>query len=140
MRDRLIVLIERADEECKHNKNCEDCSGFGKGEMCMNYHIADYLLANGVIVPPCKVGDTVYCIEYNTIRKGIAKEVKSLKDEAGIKFFVRVECEIENPFYSDKRKTKHGIYAVWEIVWGGWHRAFLTREKAEAALKERGKG
>ena len=24
--------------------------------------IADYLLANGVIVPPCKVGDTVYRI------------------------------------------------------------------------------
>lgn len=22
--------------------------------------IADYLLANGVIVPPCKIGDTVY--------------------------------------------------------------------------------
>ena len=26
--------------------------------------VADYLLANGVIVPPCKVGDTVY--EVNT--------------------------------------------------------------------------
>ena len=24
--------------------------------------IADYLLANGVIVPPCKVGQTVYCV------------------------------------------------------------------------------
>ena len=24
--------------------------------------LADYLLTNGVIVPPCNVGDTVYCI------------------------------------------------------------------------------
>ena len=26
-------------------------------------NVADYLLANGVIVPPCKVGDTVYIID-----------------------------------------------------------------------------
>lgn len=32
--------------------------------------VADYLLANGVIVPPCKVGDTVYWISSkNKIRK-----------------------------------------------------------------------
>lgn len=24
---------------------------------------ADYMLANGVIVPPCKVGDTVWCLQ-----------------------------------------------------------------------------
>lgn len=28
--------------------------------MCQIGAIADYLIANGVIVPPCKVGDTVY--------------------------------------------------------------------------------
>lgn len=33
---------------------------------------ADYLLANGVIVPPCKVGDTVYWIENDNIKSGIA--------------------------------------------------------------------
>lgn len=36
--------------------------------MCNNDPItsnglADYLLSNGVIVPPCKVGDTVYCVD-----------------------------------------------------------------------------
>ena len=60
MRDRLIELIDKADEECKHSKSCKACSGYGKGSMCMNYHIADYLLANGVIILPCKVGDVVY--------------------------------------------------------------------------------
>ena len=92
-----------------------------------------------MILPPCKVGDTVYCIEYKTIREAIVKQVKSLQDEAGTKFFVQVECDIEDPFFDDKRKTKHGIYAVWGIVWGGWHRAFSTREEAEAALAEREK-
>lgn len=32
--------------------------------------IADYLLVNGVIVPPCKVGDTVYYICFGKIYKG----------------------------------------------------------------------
>lgn len=32
--------------------------------------IADYLLDNGVIVPPCKVGDTVYYICFGKIYKG----------------------------------------------------------------------
>ena len=26
-------------------------------------YVADYLIANGVIVPPCKVGDTVYVLD-----------------------------------------------------------------------------
>ncbi|MBQ7976574.1 MAG: hypothetical protein IJ300_12890 [Clostridia bacterium] len=49
MRDRLIELIEYADA---------NIPGF-----CIegDFHVlADYLLANGVIVPPCKVGDRVW--------------------------------------------------------------------------------
>ena len=44
MRDRLIKLI----------KYCTSC------EECREEDIADHLLANGVIVPPCKVDDTIY--------------------------------------------------------------------------------
>ena len=118
-RDRLIELIDEAinDEETSYS------------------NIADYLLANGVIVPPCKVGDTVYCIEHKTIHEGIVKLVKSLTYENETIFFVESECEIVNPFYSDGRKMKHGIMAVWEVEYGSWHRAFLTREAAEQALK-----
>lgn len=36
-----------------------------KSWICVWFEtIADHLLANGVIVPPCKVGDTVYSIMY----------------------------------------------------------------------------
>lgn len=91
--------------------------------------------SENVIELPCKVGDTVYCIEHNIIRECFVKMVKSLTyDENGTKYFVEVECEIESPFYSDGRKIKHGLSAVWEIEWGSWYRAFRTREEAEEAL------
>lgn len=61
-RERLIELIIQADNECANTINCEKCRAFGKGSECVNHNIADYLLANGVILPPCKAGDTVYVI------------------------------------------------------------------------------
>ena len=48
MRDRLIELIQDSVGGCAKNW----------AEI-----IADHLLANGVFVPPCKVGDTVYHIQ-----------------------------------------------------------------------------
>ena len=45
MRDRLIELIQNAVNGCARHW----------AEI-----IADHLLANGVIVPPCKVGTTIY--------------------------------------------------------------------------------
>ena len=57
-RERLIELLAKFMVECRRpcqklhsNKTCQEC---GTGQL------TDYLLANGVIVPPCKVGDTVY--------------------------------------------------------------------------------
>ena len=65
MRDRLIELLFKANDIVKRN-------GF---EFNANI-IADYLLENGVIIPPCKVGDFVYAkfsgtneIEYYVINK-----------------------------------------------------------------------
>lgn len=49
MRDRLIELLNEA-----HKK-------FIKSDSVYEFDfLADYLLENGVIVPPCKVGDMVY--------------------------------------------------------------------------------
>lgn len=49
MKDRLIELIQQSVKGCARN---------------WVEIIADYLLANGVIVLPCKVGDIVYCIDH----------------------------------------------------------------------------
>ena len=50
MRDRLIELRRKAWVEWQQSAIAVDFE-----EYC-----ADYLIANGVIVPPCKVGDTIY--------------------------------------------------------------------------------
>ena len=60
MRERLLKLIKEAGDICSKTKQCEGCIGLGEGEECVNFLIADHLLANGVIVLPCRVGDIVY--------------------------------------------------------------------------------
>lgn len=79
--------------------------------------IADYLLAEGVIVPPCKVGDTVYSINRKPL-SGHWEDNKYFVDNWG-EFKV---CEI--PF----------SLTLWEC---GWKGIFLTKEEAEQALAER---
>lgn len=53
MREKLIELLQNAPSDFEGNKNVST--------------LADYLLANGVIVPPCKVGDIVYIISRGDI-------------------------------------------------------------------------
>ena len=73
MRDRLIELVSKAREKCNLT-NCCDCEYRDAEPLtnCYSYLIADHLLANGVIVPPCKVGDTVW------IRWGIHESTKKI--------------------------------------------------------------
>ncbi len=66
MRNRLIELLLQS-EPIKVRDFDDD---WLDGEI---EDIADYLIANGVIVPPCKLGDTVYEVSLNT------KEVKKAK-------------------------------------------------------------
>ena len=51
MRDRLIELVKKAHDEQKYLTSDKSINA-----------IADYLLDNGVIVLPCKVGQTVYFV------------------------------------------------------------------------------
>ena len=140
MKERLRAMIREAEKLCDQRKQCEGCVGFGEGSECVDRLITEYLIENGVLVPPCKVGDKVYCIEHKTIRECVVKTVKSLTYENVTRFFVEAECEIESPFYSDGRKIKHGLSAVWETEWGPWFRAFRTIEEAKTALAEQNDG
>lgn len=125
MRERLIELISQADEECKHSRECKSCSGYGKGALCMNYHIADHLLANGVVCLPCKVGDKTFLLlekisgGYDIIE---SKCMKIVDNGYGKDFSMFFDCvEIGNTLEFD-------IYDFGKTV-------FLTREEAERALK-----
>lgn len=59
-RERLIELIcdQIQDGHCVGYCNHPPCS------QCE--HLADHLLANGIIVLPCKVGDKVYIVKSRT--------------------------------------------------------------------------
>ena len=101
MRDRLIELLNYC---------------FAKG-MTTNC-IADYLLENGVIVPPCKVGDTVWWkrsskVVLEMVCVGITKTSKSL--------LISI-ARNTNPFTIQ-------YYAKWNVD------IFPTKEEAEKALK-----
>lgn len=76
-RERLIELIVQANELCS-NKDCAECEYLNNDRiLCDTYNIADYLIANGVIVPPCKVGDTVY-FEFNEkVTQGTINAIKA---------------------------------------------------------------
>ena len=92
-------------------------------------NIADHLLANGVIVPPCKVGDTVYYLntQYHMAlyRNKVyeAKVARIVVTSLGVALVIHIRddsgcCEV--PDIRDFGKT-----------------VFLTLEEAEKALAER---
>ena len=111
--------------------------------------IADYILASGqVIVLPCKVGDTVYQYgwKYSECHLGFIPSFRPCPECEGC---CAVECDSEKTawLYSGRVVEIHivGGNALVKIAWSDkWDTSsyivgknvFLTREEAEAALKE----
>lgn len=89
-------------------------------------HFVDYLMANGVIVLPCKVGDTVYYIEgayYNSKRK----TVKPIEvTEISWKYDTRGR---NLGFALIANHTRYKFSSIGKTV-------FLTREAAEESLRK----
>ena len=111
MRDRLKRLIDESGILCRN-----------WGDFSHNYcaeYIAKYLIANGVIVPPCKVGTDVYFADFlnNTVLKGRILGLSADKD--GI-YLVGM--------YKVGARFIHAFDSVGKTV-------FLTREEAEQTLK-----
>lgn len=88
--------------------------------------LADYLIANGVIVPPCKVGDTVYVIYNGYVT--CAYVLSFYIDKDGGMFDLCIKTKEEYALGLKKVIDKN--YTFSDI--------FLTREEAEKALKEKG--
>lgn len=85
--------------------------------------IAEYLLANGVIVPPCKIGQTVYCIVegFDVVMEG---HIRQLIVAEGI----FIDCVIRGYFNQVFHSSKIG------------KTVFLTKEEAEQALQRKDEG
>lgn len=60
MHERLIELIKQ--DNCISPFSCSDKCKYVDLDDCHSARLADHLLANGVIVLPCKVGLTIYVV------------------------------------------------------------------------------
>ena len=100
MRDRLIELLDEAMDK--------------KGIYLKE--IADYLLENGVIVPPCKVGDIVYAVDK---RSGLWRRGK----------IISMYCVNKNDIHFEL------VFDDDEIDIYDKDSVFLTKEEAVQALK-----
>ena len=91
-------------------------------------HTADFLLENGVIVPPCKVGDTVYRVSF------VHKKVEALKVEGFLRNLSSWKAHCIHIIPSWVGNQKEHIYISFSSF---GKTVFLTREEAEKALAER---
>lgn len=104
MKDRLASLLSEAE-------------GLVNNDLPTVEQIADYLLANGVIVPPVSVGQTVWFVRNEKI----------------------IETKVEKIALKSKGlHLKLGCNAMYETSCNSIGKTvFLTREEAEKALMER---
>ena len=125
-RDRLIELIKNGfftapiyENLCTNKRTAVD-------------YLADYLLENGVILLPVKVGDTVYI-------NGKPAEVSFIHIEHDMTFCIQIDCfwkDCEDCCFVDSNTCNNGYFEFTANDIG--KTVFLTRESAEKALAERG--
>ncbi len=128
-RDRLIELVEKAKEEYAN-----DITDYTETD-----YIVESLLNNGVIVPPCKVGQKVFLdsdtwgydflyfeSEFIHSKYFLVGEIVSIiKTKKQLLMKIRVSNSIHTR-YKHKRYTVNALGVT----------VFLTKEEAEAKLKE----
>lgn len=108
-REKLIELQLRADLEDEVSENTTEHRGY----------TADLMLANGIIVLPCKAGDVLYVPTAYWDGRIYDLEISNI---------IIYEDKIELVTNCGSRCTVDDIGKT----------AFLTREEAETALRERG--
>jgi hypothetical protein len=111
-------------------------AGTGKALLDIEDYVAEYLTANGVIVPPCKVGDVVFEIEKTCF------ECPYCIDD----YYSFCDCKLDSSktmFETDFDKD-----CIYKIIDKKFHYGmieqvgktiFVSREDAEKALNERDK-
>lgn len=104
MRDRLIELLIE-----------------GHKQYLFYDQIADYLLDNGVIVPPCNIGDTLYYPVFATNRVLLYKVISIKLNSKGL-YVVCENC-------LSKSQMTHQATQIGKTI-------FLTQREAEQALTE----
>ena len=114
MRDRLIELIDCASRDYENMVEEQHENGFPMFEDFGSW-VADDIIADGWIRPPCNVGQTVYYIWFGKIYKGKCHAITIHQNSMQIHLY---DCDGDNASISAKS-------------------VFPTKEEAENALKER---
>lgn len=115
MRDRLIELIRQGKK------------AFTKSDTTyIENYLADYLLANGVALPACRIGQTVYALYDRSEKKNIDGHIKkrnsqidTLRYLGACKMYGKIEVR-------EKQCTKADLNKIGKTV-------FLTKTEAEKA-------
>lgn len=104
-RDRLVELLIEYDTMRMMRHSIEDC--------------ADHLLADGVIVPPCKVGDKVYFVFEGDVLSDEITLIEVTESAMYLSTCSERYMLIDGYLYSEMLDEK----------------AYFTKEEAEEALK-----
>lgn len=123
MKERLIELISQCNAK---NLNMVQLLEFEK------LLIADYLIANGVIVPPCKVGEVVWInTKFGTLKARVNEITQTINNN----FLVHIVYDL---MYCYKQHINtHGYVGYVDDKFEFGKTAYHTKEEAEAKLKER---
>ena len=131
MRDRLIELLRQIEFDYYEECVCAFEDGY-KGAPDFAKFFVDRLLDNGVIAPPCRVGQTVYRVMCRGMRDFFIREetvwIVDMHATAGLEIITK-SVEGKGLTYFPKICIENLGKTV-----------FLTREEAEKALAERSKG
>lgn len=120
MRDKLIEIFRNTNYQNRQNgltaNLATQFTEYALGE------VVDTLLANGIIVPPCKVGDALYYPSFGTDRVLLYKVISIKLNSKGL----YVVCEN----HLSKSQMTHKAEQIGKTI-------FLTKAEAERALAER---
>lgn len=120
MRERLIKLLN--NQCCPSPLLCDANCKYAHLESCYPERVVDYLIENGVVVPPCKVGQKVWKLMFwlKSPAEIIEGKVSMLQQKADGTWKIRItrRSSVEDITLDEIGKT-----------------VFLSREEAEMVLK-----
>ena len=142
MKERLVELLRAIDKDAtitcprySSESTLADCKGcqYDKEDGSCDYaeREADYLLENGVIVPPCKVGDVVYFYKAEINEICPAKVIKITNNYYMPSMPLWITIEYESKLIG--RQSCEMASDVFKLL------CHTKKEQAEAKLKGSGK-
>lgn len=106
--------------------------------------VADFLFENGVILPPCKPRDTVWCTsETKVVQATVDSITYNRRQECCVELNFRCESDCEGCPFADWSQSYSGEWVCsgeygWTMVGGDsfGKTIFITEKEAEEALKK----